>query len=126
MSGLRRALIGLGVAGFALGLAALALVTSSDHESAPAGPVVLALTMGWAFAAAGIYAWWRRPENRTGPLMTLVGFSWFLGSLTSADAAWVFTLGAVLQSVWVGARVHMLIAYPSGRVEPGLERGMVT
>ena len=126
MSGLRRALIGLAVAGFVLGLGALALVTSSDHESAPAGPVVLALTMGWAFAAAGIYAWWRRPENRTGPLMTLVGFSWFLGSLTSADTAWVFTLGAVLQSVWVGALVHMLIAYPSGRVEPGLERAMVT
>jgi signal transduction histidine kinase len=126
MSGLRRALIGLAVAGFALGLAALALVTSSDHESAPAGPVVLALTMGWAFAAAGIYAWWRRPENRTGPLMTLVGFTWFLGSLTSADTAWVFTLGAVLQSVWVGALVQMLIAYPSGRVAPGLERAMVT
>ena len=126
MSGLRRALIGLAVAGFALGLAALALVTSSEHESAPAGPVVLALTMGWAFAAAGIYAWWRRPENRTGPLMTLVGFTWFLGSLTSADTAWVFTLGAVLQSVWVGALVQMLIAYPSGRVGPGLERAMVT
>src|SRR4029450_13364253 len=67
MSGLRRALIGLAVAGFALGLAALALVTTSDREQDPTVWIVLALTLGWGFGGAGLHAWWRRPENRIGP-----------------------------------------------------------
>jgi hypothetical protein len=89
MSGLRRALIALAIAGFALGLAALALVTTSEREDEEGTVwIVLALTLGWAFAGAGIFAWWRRPDNRVGPLMTLVGFTWFLGSLLSAETAW--------------------------------------
>jgi len=125
MSGLRRALIGLAVAGLALGAAALALVTTSDRDDDSAAWIVLALTLGWSFAGAGIFAWWRRPENRTGPMMTLVGFLWFLGALTSADAAWAYTLGLLVGGLWVGALVHMLVAFPTGRVQPGLERGVV-
>src|SRR5829696_8478607 len=125
MSGLRRALIGLAVAGLSLGLAALALVTTSDRDDDSAAWIVLALTLGWSFAGAGIFAWWRRPENRTGPMMTLVGFLWFLGALTSADAAWAYTLGLLVGSLWLGALVHMLVAFPTGRVQPGLERGVV-
>jgi signal transduction histidine kinase len=125
MSGLRRALVALAVAGFALGLAALALVTTSDREQDPTAWIALALTLGWAFAGAGIYAWWRRPENRTGPLMALVGFIWFLGALSSADAAWAYTIGVLVGTLWIGALVHMLVAFPTGRVEPGLERAVV-
>src|SRR5918997_2279134 len=108
MSGLRRALIALAVAGLALGLAALALATASDREPDPAPWIVLALTLGWGFAGAGIFAWWRRPENRVGPLMTLVGFLWFLGGLASADSAWAYTLAVVVGALWLGALVHML------------------
>ena len=125
MSGFRRALIALAVAGLALGLAALALVTASDREADPAAWIVLALTLGWGFSFAGIFAWWRRPENRIGPLMTLVGFMWFLGALTSADTAWAYTLGVLVGTLWLGALVNMLVAFPTGRVEPGLERDLV-
>jgi signal transduction histidine kinase len=126
MSGLSRALIGLAVAGLALGLAALALVTSGDLEERESTPwIVLALTLGWGFIGAGLYAWWRRPENRVGALMVLVGFLWFLGSLESANAAWAFTLGLALSELWIGALVHMLVAFPTGRVAPGLERAVV-
>ena len=125
MSGLRRALIALAVAGLALGLAAFALVTTSEREDVPGPSVVLALTLGWAFIGAGLYAWWRRPENRVGALMTMVGFVWFLGALTSAESAWAFTLGLALNSLWIAALVHMLVAFPTGRVAPGLERNVV-
>src|SRR5215207_5532428 len=124
MSALRRALIALAVAGFALGLAALALVTTSDRDESTAW-IALALTMGWGFTGAGIFAWWRRPENRVGALMTLVGFVWFLGSLTYADTAWVFTIGLLVGSLWIAALVHMLVAFPTGRLAPGLERRLV-
>src|SRR3954452_24375516 len=125
MSGLRRALIGLAIAGLALGLAALALVTASDRERDSTAWIVLALTLGWSFSGAGIYAWWRRPENRTGPLMALVGFTWFLGALTSSDAAWAYTIGLLPSSLWVGALVHMLAVFPSGRIEGRLDRAVV-
>jgi peptidoglycan/LPS O-acetylase OafA/YrhL len=119
MSGIRRALVALAVSGFVLGLAALALVTTSEREPDPAPWVIVALTLGWSFIGAGLYAWWRRPENRVGALMTLVGFLWFLGALTSSDAAWAYTLGLALSSLWIAALVHMLVAFPSGRVGPG-------
>ena len=125
MSGLRRALVALAAGNVALGLAALALVTTTEQERDSTAWIVLALTLGWSFSGAGIFAWWRRPENRVGPLMALVGFTWFLGALTSADADWAYTLGVVLSSVWVGALVHMLVAYPTGRVAPGLDRRLV-
>src|SRR5215217_2751670 len=108
MGGLSRALIALAVAGFALGLAALALVTTSDRDESPVW-IVLALTLGWGFAGAGIYAWWRRPENRIGPLMSLVGFMWFLGALNSANTAWAYTVGLLVGALWIGALVQMLV-----------------
>ena len=126
MSGLRIALIALAVAGLATGLVALAIVLGSEHDDDISTPwIVLALTLGWSFIGAGLYAWWRRPENRVGPLMTMVGFFWFLGSLSSADDPWVFTIGITLSSLWIGAFAHMLIAFPTGRVRPGFERAVV-
>src|ERR687896_1048248 len=126
MSGLRIALIALAVAGLATGLVALAIVLGSEHDDDISTPwIVLALTLGWSFIGAGLYAWWRRPENRVGPLMTMVGFFWFLGSLSSADDPWVFTIGITVSSLWIGAFAHMLIAFPTGRVRPGFEHAVV-
>jgi signal transduction histidine kinase len=123
MTGLRRALIGLAVAGLVAGLGVLALALTTDHEKGRA--FVLAIPVGWSFVGAGLYAWWRRPENRTGPLMTLVGFAWFLGGLTYANSTLVFNLGVLLSSLWIGALVQMLVSYPTGRIGPGLERALV-
>src|SRR5918992_2080031 len=101
MSGLRFALIALAVAGLAFGLAALAIVLGSEQDDNSTPWIVLALTLGWSFIGAGLYAWWRRPENRVGALMTMVGFLWFLGAIRSADTAWAYTLGLVLSSLWI-------------------------
>ena len=56
MSGSRGALGVLAAAGIVFGLAALALVLTSDHNQI-AGPfVVLAFTLGWSFIGTGLYA----------------------------------------------------------------------
>jgi signal transduction histidine kinase len=125
VTGLRYALIALAVAGLALGLAALAIVIGSEHDDNSTPWIVLALTLGWGFIGAGLYAWWRRPENRVGPLMAMVGFFWFMGALTSADDDWAFSVGLALSSLWIGPLTHMLVAFPTGRVRPGLERAVV-
>jgi hypothetical protein len=53
------------VASFALGLAAVVLVTTSDHEADPPACVASALTLGFALAGAGVYPCWRRPPIRS-------------------------------------------------------------
>jgi signal transduction histidine kinase len=111
------------VAGLAAGLGTLALALTCDHDRGRS--FGLAIAVGWSFIGAGLYAWWRRPEHRMGPLMTLVGFVWFLGGLSYSNSALVFTIGALLSSLWIGALIQMLVSYPSGRVAPGLERALV-
>ena len=53
-----------------------------------------------------------------GPLMTLVGFVWFLGGLTYANSALVFNVGVLLSALWIGALVQMLVSYPTGSRRP--------
>src|SRR3954452_10386813 len=120
-----RALAGVAVAGVVFGLAALAIVLSGDHDTITGPFVVLALTLGWAFIGTGLYALWRRPGHPIGRLMTLTGFLWFLGALPEADSALVFTFGLAFGGLWAGPFVHLLVAFPSGTVAPGLERNLV-
>ena len=116
MSGLRRALGLVAIEGVVVGLVALAIVLSSDHIDARAFQGILGLFIGWSWIGAGLIAWWRRPDNRFGVLMTAVGFAFFLSSLAAADAAWLFTIGVLLSAVYFAVFVHMLVAYPDGRI----------
>ena len=100
MSGLRGALIGLALAGLAFGLVALVLVETNGQGDVGGPFLVLALTLGWAFIGAGLYAWWRRPKQPVGQLMTLVGFLWFLGGLSDLQSTALYTAGNVLGGLW--------------------------
>src|SRR6185503_1683965 len=96
-----------------------------DRSTDPTALIVLAVGLGWGFIGTGLYAWWRRPENRMGALMVLVGFTWFLGALGEAGGPWLFSLGSALSNVWIGAFALMLVAFPTGVVGRGLERALV-
>jgi signal transduction histidine kinase len=117
VTGLRRALALVAIEGIVVGLVALAIVLSSDHVDSRALNAVLGLFLGWSFIGAGLFAWWRRPDNRFGVLMTAVGFAFFLGSLTAADGSWLFTIGVLLSNIYLAVFVHMLLAYPDGRID---------
>ena len=120
-----RPLAALAVAGCGTGLAAVAIMLSSDHAADRGAYPFLALVIGWGFIGAGIFAWWRRPGNRVGRLMTMVGFAWFLAPLSDSGAALPHTAGLFLELVWGGFFVHMLLAFPSGRLESRRERAIV-
>jgi peptidoglycan/LPS O-acetylase OafA/YrhL len=84
------------------GAGVIALVVTSDHQDAQAiwgffGPAV-----GWSFVGTGLYAWRRRPESRTGELMVLLGFAWFVSALHFADAALPFSISLVAGACGAG------------------------
>src|SRR5215204_1008077 len=54
----------------------------SPEGPVPASDVVYRL-VGGSFAACGLIAWRRRPDSRTGLLMTLTGAGFFLAPLLS-------------------------------------------
>ena len=109
------ALVALG--GLALAALGTALVLASDHTENTAAFLSLALTVGLSFLVSGVIALWRRPDNRTGFLLVLVAYLWFLGALAESDNDWVFTLGVLVSSLALGAFVHLLLAYPTGRLQ---------
>src|SRR4051812_22032166 len=117
MSSLRAALLALFAASVAMAAVMVALVVSSDHETAKPLTAVLGPFVGLSFCATGVFAWLRRPHNRFGALMTAVGFAWFLSGLTEANDPWVYTLGVYLGALYLVLVGHMLLAFPSGRLE---------
>ena len=126
MKSLRLALIGLGLAGLAAGVVAVALVVSSDHlDSVQTEGVVFTPLIGWSFIGTGLFAWWRRPENRFGALMTAVGFVWFGAALIASDNPTLFAIGGMVNALPYALLLHMLVAFPSGRLQTRWERFLV-
>jgi hypothetical protein len=75
-------LVVIAAGGLALAALGTALVLVSDHQDNKAAFLSLALTVGLSFLVSGVLALWRRPDNRTGFLLVLVAYFWFLGALT--------------------------------------------
>ncbi len=77
----------------------------------------LGIMLAWGFVAVGSYAWLRRPDNRTGALMTVVGVGVALTGLQLFDVPALWAIGAMADTVIVSLLVHLLLAFPSGRLE---------
>ena len=102
MIGLRRALIVIGLAGLGLGALAIVVVASSHDESSKTTTLILGPFVGWSFIGVGLYAWWRRPDNRVGALMTAVGFAFAVSSLLESNQPLLYTAGVWLSIVYLG------------------------
>lgn len=78
---------------------------------------VLQVLVGWSFVGCGLFLWARRPANRLGPLMTIVGFLWLLGrTMTVIPNPVVFTVGIWLTDLWAAAFALFLLSIPTGRL----------
>jgi signal transduction histidine kinase len=113
------------LAALACGAGVAALVVSSDLEDAEAVWAIFAPLVGWSFVGTGLYAWRRRPESRTGALMVLLGFAWFVAALHFANSALLYSISFVLGGLWGGVFLHLVMSFPSGRLAPGLDRVLV-
>jgi PAS domain S-box-containing protein len=125
MSHSARVWLTVGPAAVAAGAAALVLVLRSDHAETPLVFSIYVLLVAWAFVVAGLIARTRRPENHTGILLLVVGFTLFAGALTESNYSFLFTLGNALGAIVIAALVHLLLAYPSGTLGSRRERAIV-
>jgi signal transduction histidine kinase len=125
LGGLRSALLALGAAGLVLGGLGLELIVANDGFGQREVSAVLALVLGWLFAGTGLFAWSRRPENRVGRLMTAAGFAWLVSVLTVSSSSWVYIVGILGAVLPYSVLIHLLLAYPGGRLTGLLDRSVV-
>jgi signal transduction histidine kinase len=109
--------MGLALAGAVLaGLATAATVGSSALRPSTA-VTALHVACGVTFLLVGGFAAVRRPRNNVGLLMVIAGLTWFvtdLQYLPSRDAA---TAGGLFGVVTFAVIGHLVVAFPSGRLE---------
>ena len=122
MTPLRRALLALGAAGVVLGAAAAAVTATSDHTELSGVMAALGLLVGWSFLGTGLFAWDRRPDNLIGALMVALAFTWMLGELSAANAPGVYIAGSLLNGIPFAILIHLLFAFPSGRLAERADR----
>ncbi len=126
MIALRRALVVLGVLAVALGVLAVVIALESNHIEDPLIPTSIFLAVMASWVGVGLYAWWRRPRNRVGMLMTATGFAVFLSALTMSNSSVFFSLGLLFGGgLFFAIGAHMLLVFPTGRVQSAFERRLV-
>jgi signal transduction histidine kinase len=113
------------IAALAAGGGLVALMLTSDHLTAPGVWAVFAPAVGWSFIGTGLYARHQRPDSRIGMLMVLLGFAWFEFTTQASNSALVYAVALVLGGLWGSIFLHVGISFPSGRVDPGLDRRLV-
>ncbi len=113
------------VAALAAGAAVIALELTSEHRDAKVVWAVFGPAVGWSFVGTGLYAARRRPESRTGALMTLLGFAWFLFTLDAANSPLVYTFALVAGGLWGALFLHLGLSFPTGRLRSRLDRALV-
>ncbi|MBP2324967.1 signal transduction histidine kinase [Kibdelosporangium banguiense] len=80
--------------------------------------------IGGSFAACGLIAWHRRPDNRSGPLMTVTGFAFFVSPL-SGQLDWpaARAVSMWLPDLWVLFFVLLVLTFlTGGRVQTKADR----
>jgi signal transduction histidine kinase len=112
----------LAISALLAGGAAAWLAAHRTFEPYQTTSAPLALLVGWSFIGSGLAAGRVRPGNPLGKVMVLTGFAWFASFLTDAHQSLPFSIGTAVQSLYLVGFVYLVLAFPSGRLQTGLER----
>ncbi|WP_271982427.1 sensor histidine kinase [Pseudoclavibacter terrae] len=111
---LRPALLLIAVLALALGGMQLAVgVTAPVPFWVPAAFT----SVFFVWTAAGIIAWWRRPLSMVGGLLLVGAIAMFLGGVGNLALPVLTELSAVFATMILSVTVHLLHAFPSGRLQ---------
>jgi signal transduction histidine kinase len=123
--GLKRALWLIAAGGLIALAAEIWLIAASDFAPDKGLWIVLDVVIGGGFVGVGLFAWYRRPDNRVGELMVATGFAWFVSTLGLTEPALLFTIGTLLGNLYVATAIHLLLAFPSGLLAGRFDRWLV-
>ena len=79
--------------------------------------------VGMALLACGLVVWERREPVAV--LFLATGLAWFLGTLAGSDVGVLSSVGSTMLYAHRGPFVHLVLAYPTGRVRSWLDRVVV-
>lgn len=119
--------IGFGaVGGLAAAMATVGIDDPIVESSNVTARLIFLIIIGLSFHISGLIAWAHRPENRTGPLLVAVGFAYMLSiGLLALDASVPHTAGAVFGPLYIVICGHLLLAFPTGRLETWPRRTII-
>ncbi len=109
-----------------VGSATLLIFAAGADHRVSGQELVLELSIGLLYLAAGLLAWKRQRASAIGRLMALAGLLWLAahGSLRMR-ASLLFTIGLVAISLSLAFLVHMAVSFPSGRLYSTFDRWVV-
>ncbi len=92
----------------------------------PAGLLLAVLPIIFGiYVVAGLIAWLRRPSNGMGPLIVVAGFMVLIGGIANTEVPVLLAIGAIGATLALPATVHLLLAFPTGRLPDRLSRALV-
>jgi signal transduction histidine kinase len=107
------------------GAALVYLIATSDFAPDRGFWIPAVVVIGCGFAGVGLFAWYRRPDNRVGMLMYATAFAWYISMLASTEPDLLFSVGVWLENLYVATAIHLLLAFPSGRLGSATDRALV-
>jgi signal transduction histidine kinase len=119
-------MIGLAGLAFLMGVAAFVVMLGGEHNVHRGAFAGLFLATGWGFVGVGLWVWKQRSAGNIGPLMVAVGLSGLLKGLAFSNDSVVFAIASVGEVLIYAVLIHLLLSFPSGRLETRLDRLLVT
>jgi signal transduction histidine kinase len=110
----RPALVLLAVAAAALAVAEALVALAGPVE--PGWYGTLYPVVGTAYVGSGLLAWYRRPANRTGPLLVAAGLVMYVAGFELTGTPGLSAIGLVLSLAPIAVILHLLLAFPTGRL----------
>lgn len=119
---LGRALGAVAALGILLGLTQLAVGIWAGGAAWAVGAFT---ALFWVWLGAGILAWTRRPGNGMGALLVVASVGVFLGGAANMQVPVLAVVGSIFATSVLAVTVHLLHAFPSGRLRGALSRATV-
>lgn len=113
----RRLLIGVVGTVISVGTEVLAI-----NAGEPARVALLHLAIGLTYLYGGLAIWGHAPANRTGMKMTAVGLTWWFQAIAMTGLPVWADLGNMLYDIPTVFIFALVLAYPSGQLQPGADR----
>jgi signal transduction histidine kinase len=98
------------------------LVVTAPGRYTTTTTILFSGAVGGLYLGAGLLARLRRPANRVGLMMLLVGIGWFAEDLQISPDPVVHTVGLLVRSASSGFLIPLLLMFPDGLLRSRIDR----